>query len=266
MALTFAVDGFLGAMNAAARYIGAGDSTEEALRGELGKVLERAVDYTHSAPSEEEFRQRIEYRLRRKFNTYAAGDVGVDAKETIPRISNCPGTGRAWWVDYSNTGRRAFYLMNDGPRRGWGDRYARYQAEEQDRQADLALELEQYVPKVLASRGLSKQSWYQIGQALGITVPGVPPYVKDALGSDGRAHLNGTGTRTPTADGVVYELVNSMPLLISPRHPQEGLEGENILERAFTSRDKAIMVGIEKGILDDLEKAIKRFPGLALAR
>ena len=260
MGLTLDTSGFMGAMDAAARYIGTGDGTDQALRGELGKVLQRAVDYTH-APGEEDFKQRVEYRLKRKFNNYAAGEVGTAARKEDPRISNCPGTGKAWWVEGGK-----FYLMNDGPRKHWGDRYARYLAEEQDRQADLAMELENYVPKVLGARGLSKQSWVQVGDALGIAVPGIPSYVRAAITSSNRPSPSGTGSRTVSDDGILYTLENSMQTLISPHKAEEGLQGEMILQRAFNSRERAIMVGIEKGIFDDLDKALRRFPGLALLR
>ena len=169
-------------------------------------------------------------------------------------------------MDYSKTGEKKFYVMNRGPRKNWGDRYSRYLAEEQDRQADLALELSQYLPKVMKARGLTKQSWWQIGQALGIEVPGVPSYVRNALATDSQAHVNGTGTRTESEESLVYRIENMMPTLINPRKPEEGLMGMGILQRAFDSREKAIMIGIEKGIFDDLEKAVKRFPGLALLR
>ena len=264
MSLEWNVSGFMGAMDAAARYIGAGDGSDAALRGELGKVLQRAVDYTH-AP-EDDFEQRTRYGLTKRFNSYAAGEISTRAREITPRISYCPGKGEAFWIDAGGKGSNTLYIMNRGPRKNWGNRYQRYLAEEHDRQEDLALELQQYLPKVLKSRGLTKQSWWQIGQALGIEVPGVPAFVKAAIASDGQSHINGTGTRTDDGGSLVYRLTNSMPTLISPRKPGEGLEGEGILSRAFASRETAIMIALEKGVFDDLEKAIKRFPGLALLR
>ena len=270
MGLTLDTSGFLGAMDAAARYIGTGDATDAALRGEIGKVLQRAVDYT-KAPDESVFQERIQYRLRRTFNTYAAGSVGREARASDPRISNCTGKGNAWWVEGGK-----YYLMSAGPRRWWKDKYARYLAEEQDRQADLAMELAQYVPHALGARGLSKKSWLEIGDALGIDIPGVPSYVRAAVTSSDypypgttskvRPSPSGTGPRTASADSLVYRLENSMQTLTNPQRAEEGLNGEGILQRALASREAAIMKAIEVGIFSDLEKAVRRFPGLALLR
>lgn len=263
--MTIDTGGFMGAMQAAADYIGSGEGTDAALRGELGKVLQRCVDYTHS-PEADDLRRRSEIGVRKKFNTYAAGEIGQAARRETPRISFCPGTGKAWWIDQGGQGSNTKYLMNGGKRRHWGNRFERYQAEEADRLADLAAELQQYLPKIDAARGLTKRSWYEIGQALGIEVPGVPGWVKAAVATDRKNHLNGDGKRTATADSLRYELQNHTPMLINPRRGQEGLMGEGILQRAFNSRESAIMIGLEKGIFDDLEKAAKRFPGLVLVR
>ena len=257
------VSGFQGAMNAAAQYVGAGKLTRAAVEGELGKVLQRAVDYTH-APDEEEFAQIKEYGLRRKFNTYAGGAIGSQARRITPRISVGPRTGNIWWIDEGRKGSQTPYLMNGGPRKHWGDRYARFQAENNDRLADLATELQETLPKILAARGMSKQSWWQIGQMLNISIPGVPAWVRQAVDSRRPGFEYGTGTCEDSADRLVFTLANSMPTLIAPQKSRDGLEGANILQRAFDSRDKAIMTGIEKGVFDDLKAALNRFPGISV--
>ena len=272
MGLILDPSGFMGAMNTAARYIAAGELTEAAVRPELGQVLMRAIDYTPAADAKA-IKRRADFRFSEKYALRGKGDLKVSMNDGSRK-----GEAVAENVWMRSGGK--FYIMRGPgkwPAQGnektsryspsgahWPDRiWQQYQSLIDQTPEELARIKKEWEAQALDSRGLAKASWGQIAQKL--ELPGVweylPAYAREAKGSDGRSYINGTGDRQSTETRLTFTLTNSMPALTSG-----SLDGEGILQRAFDTRETAIMIALEKGVFDDLEKALKPFPGLSLLR
>ena len=272
MGLILDPSGFMGAMNTAARYIAAGELTDAAVRPEIAKVIERAIDYTPSADAKA-IKRRADFRFSEKYALRGKGDLKVTMND-----GSVKGEAVAENVWMRSGGK--FYIMR-GPGRWpaqgnektsrfspngahWPDRiWQQYQSLIDQTPEELAALKKEWEQKALDSRGLAKASFAQIGQSLGLTEvwEHLPNYAQRAKGSDGREYKNGVGEHTSTPARLTYTLSNSMPALVSGE-----LDGAGIFQRAFDTRETAIMVALEKGVFDDLEKALGRFPGLSLLR
>ena len=272
MGLIIDASGFMGAMNTAARYIAAGELTDAAVRGEVAKVLERAVDYTPSADAKA-IKRRADFRFSEKYALRGKGDLKVTMND-----GSVKGAAVAENVWMRSGGK--FYIMRgpgrwpaDGKQKTsrfspngahWPDRiWQQYQSLIDQTPEELAAIKKEWERKALDSRGLAKASFAQIGQSLGLSEvwEHLPDYARRAKGSDGRDYTNGVGNRESTPARLSYTLSNSMPALVGGE-----LDGAGIFQRAFDTREAAIITAMEKGVFDDLEKALSRFPDLSLLR
>jgi hypothetical protein len=217
---------------------------ESVIRSESAHILERCVQLTPASTNE-----RITNSVTRKFNNYAGGEYGEqNTRGLYPRISIAANAGHKWWVDNSG-GKRVFYIMNGD--RKWSDaRWAKYQAEEADRLADLKTML----PKAKAARGLAKNSWVQAADALGLSID-APGYARAATPSNGQIYQNGHGQEFKETDSYFVELTNRYPALV-----RSG--GGPILQRAVNGRLRYFEINLEKGLFDNLKARAERYPGV----
>lgn len=249
-------------------FAGHGENTEAALRSVTGKILTSAIRYTPVSDAAD-LMERVEYGLTRKFNTYSGGEIGGTAAEMSPRISNCPGAGKTWWIEASTAKPGAKYhprqvsggtlhIMKGGsPRRWSNERWARYQAEEADRNADRVTEIAVQKRNVAASRGLTRRSWVDIADALNIDLPTTAAYIKRAVPSNGKTYLNGTGRVEKSADGIAFYIENFQPILIKQ-------DGAGILQRAIDARFTAFEHELARGVFDDCRAFTARYKDLGI--
>ena len=223
------------------------------IKAEASKILGTCVRRTPSI-SAEQIRRNIE-GTRAKYNTYAGGEIGSVAKKIYPRISVAPGKGNHWWVDRNAKGTRTFYIMNKNRR--WSDeRWQAYRREEMDRRADLRTAIAQ-MGRLRQARGLSKSSWTQIADSLGIREsPAAPGYVRRARSTSGRSHQLGTSRTIATPAQFVIELENDYRLLINK------LQGARILSSAVTGRLRYFEQNLKRGVFSDISIRAKRYPGV----
>jgi hypothetical protein len=142
--------------------------------------------------------------------------------------------------------------FGDGDRRWSAERWARFKAF--DRLAE-AHRKKNDPKEALKSRGLSKQSWLQIADDLGIDI-GAPAYVRNARPSNGRYYKNGRGTRLLEDAAMYIELINDHPLVV------DKLGGAQILQAAINTRMKAFKIDMEKGVFSDVLTRARRYPGI----
>lgn len=140
---------------------------------------------------------------------------------------------------------------HDMTKRRWSDarwaRYQAYQAELKNYQKD---------PKAaLRARGISKQSWLQIAQDLGIDLD-APKYVKNATPSNGKTYKNGIARKFLDVAAAYIEIANDNYLVV------KRLNGWGIVQKAINTRLRAFQIETEKGVFDDLATRAKRYPGI----
>jgi hypothetical protein len=140
---------------------------------------------------------------------------------------------------------------HDMSKRRWSDkrwaRYQAYQAELKNYQKD---------PKAaLRARGISKQSWEQIAQDLGLDI-GAPAFVRRAVPSNGKTYKNGVAKKFLEVAASYIEIANDNYLVVKK------LDGWAILQRAMNTRRRAFQIEMEKGVFEDIAMRAKRYPGI----
>lgn len=224
-------------------------------RIQAGKVLETAIRYTPSAKLKV-VKETASRSIRRRFNTYGAGESGSAARNQYPRISISPRKNRVWWIDKSEDGKRTFYLMN-GDKRWSDDRWGQYLAEENDRIQDMKAAIVTADKRAVAAIGLAKQSWVQIADSLRIMLKLTSEgRVRSARPSNSLMYQNGRGEETVGQNTFFIDLINSYPILIAK------LNGAGILRRAISARVRAFQIDMQKGVFDDISLRAKRWPGI----
>lgn len=153
--------------------------------------------------------------------------------------------------------------MNDPARRWNMKRWSAYLALEQDRQREIAADERRIVDErkaVKKARGLSKNSWYQIGTGLRLSLRGVPAYVANASPSNGQHYVNGSGSEHSESSKFYLQFENRYPALASPRTAK--MNGHKILQRAVDTRLKAFEIEMQKGVFQDMKARAQRHPGV----
>ena len=238
-----------------ATAVGHGSNTERALYAVGGKIIDTAISYTPMS-TEAKLVERVNADVSHDFARYDSiyGDgvltTNLGSRGGLP-------AGTQWMRETSTrTGQPTFYIMRGGnPRRWSAQRWARYQATAAQRETDLAQSLRVRTQRAKESIGLTRQSWVQIADDLGIALASDAEKYRAAVAGNGIAYKNGTGTRQDGEDGLVLVFENSMPGLI-----RQG--GAAILRRAVETRRTAMETELRKGVFDDLDTLAKRYPAL----
>lgn len=244
-----------------------GVPVQKALDSETGQVLSVCVRYTRSPKASNYPRQ--------KAISATAGGSKISVNAGIK--SGAP-VGRVWLTEDSSDKRfnatkktKTHYIISgdDGRRRHWSnERWARAQALLKQAEAAAHMTAEQMTVKSakrrkkISGRGLSKLSWVQIGDSMGIPVK-CPEFVRKAIPQDGQVRVNGTGQRKRSGATIYNEIVNRSPLLVSGgRKPSPGTQGHAILQRAIKTRLSAFQNAVKHGVFQDLKARAQRFPGV----
>lgn len=168
-------------------------------------------------------------------------------------------------------GGRAFHDMTR-PDRHWSDeRWALYQSLVQIRDQVLAgnagaatrlankLGRKINLTQKLAAVGLSKKSWLQIADVLGIQL-NEPGDIRNAKASNGVDYQDGTAERTGAENSLVIEIANAMPTVI------QHLNGAENLRIAVEKRERAFDLQVTHGVFLDMNLRAKLYPGLFLTQ
>jgi len=248
----------------------AGKDFDHVVRPEAARIVERAIEYTPAAkPKKGQVSAKDE--AERIHRTY--GDRANEGDGSA-KISVTKANGKVWWMekddryvdkDRPRTVARVphFHRMND-PRRRWNpQRWSAYRQLEMRRQQAIQQEQRRISDDrkaVKKARGLSKNSWYQIGRALHLPMRGIPNYVINASPSTGKVYVNGTGQEHGAGKKFFLVLENRYPALTLPKRP--GMNGNNILQRAINTRLKAFEVNMQRGVYQDMKARAQRHPGV----
>lgn len=166
-----------------------------------------------------------------------------------PRLQTAASIGRR---PHAGPGGKTWHQVEGGrnPRRWSNERWARYKAYEgiaKTRRIDLKA--------ARGARGVSKQSWLQIAQELGLNLD-PPAFVVRAKRTNGREYKNGTARRMLEATAAFIEISNADPIVVGR------LNGARILQKSIDARLKAFGIEMRKGVFDDIAARARRYPGL----
>ncbi len=109
----------------------------------------------------------------------------------------------------------------------------------------------------LAARGLAKQSFYKIGEILGLAVE-APAYVKKAVASTGKQYNDEKGRTIREKGFVGYEFETSQPTV-------NAIGGERALQQAIDGRVLFFLKNIEKDVFKNLDTIAKKYPGVTVS-
>lgn len=154
---------------------------DKVVRAEVGKVLEKALEFT---PSLSVGKVKARFASAR-FSSQPSGMYSPKNRRAVP----------------TKNGYIVYYLGNRYPDALWSVMDAR-------RRTHLAA--------VLAAKGLAKKSWLQIADLLGINIK-APVYVAAAVASDGKQYMNVTAATKHSKSSIVIEFSNSQPTVNIPR-------------------------------------------------
>jgi hypothetical protein len=177
---------------------------EVTLVAEVGKVLEKAIEYTPAAS-----RSNIQARFDNKqFTTYSS---------------------------------KVYYLLNRYPDALWGNIDSR-------RKKDLSARLR--------AIGLSKKSWIDIAQRLGINVK-APAYARNAVARTGKNYQNVKTSISRQKGKLTIGIFNSQPTVNLP-----SVGGRRALQAAIDGRVKFFLGQMALKTFDDAAKIAKKYPGI----
>lgn len=239
----------------------------KAVRIQTAKTMEATIKYTPYVKPKDA-KDRAARKVLAKFNTFADGAAGT--KDTViagvpftgsagrqPRISISQKKGRVWVREGGK-----FHIMAGGTPRRWSDaRWAAYQAQEAQRRSAMQSAADRIIPRVAASVGLARRSWWDACEELGLaSLMTVPAYVKKARPSNHRSYTNGFGTDESSAFKTLLVIRNDSPLL------EKKGAGINALRNALNSRQTAFEKEITTGVFDDFKSLAQRYPGVVVTR
>jgi hypothetical protein len=199
----------------------AGAPPDNALREEVGKVLSRAIELTPAASVDKIRRQQTN-------QAYAMEPATLYTPKNLHRRN-------------VRNGRVLYKLTNRYPDTLW-------QKIQQQRNKDLK--------KKLDARGLAKQSWWIIGNLLGLNVS-APAYVTRAVPSTGKRYADETANVDRQEGELAYEFENSQPTI-------NAIEGAKILQQAINGRVNYFMANVSHDVFSKMETIAKKYPGVTV--
>jgi len=172
-------------------------------------------------------------------------------------------TGRVWYIDSTQEGEPKYMVFDAGPSRGHhlpDAVWARYEA--------LAAEFPGAVKALLADitarRGIERLSWLQIADAMRVDLGAVAPAgslqqdVARAANYRGRTFQNGSAREQTSPTTFTIAVENASPVA-------QKRAGQTRLDSAVASRLRGFEIAMSKGLLDDLQRRARRWPGIFVA-
>jgi hypothetical protein len=149
-------------------------SPTKVVRSEVGKVLEKTLEYTRSASAG---------KIKHRYDEFVPMGIDAFSPKHTRRFGNLRG------------GNLIYYMGNRYPPALWSALRAR--------RASL-------IKRKLAARGLAKRSWLEIANMLGITIK-FPGYVASATPQTGQTYNNVSANEQTTKTGVSISIENAQP-------------------------------------------------------
>jgi hypothetical protein len=240
---------------------------EHIFRSEVGSIVKICLLRSKVA-SEAKVRRRVEAAALTKFKGDGGHIISINQQRDRGRIWFAPADYRddpargyrrttaaasVWFMVYSAGGGRGWHI----PDHLWlvflgvssdGASYAK---------AVIAI--------MLKRRGLLRQSWLQILDALRVPAVAIAPAgnvqeatVRAARGYRGRTYPNGVSLLSGANTKLRLEVGNASPLALKR-------DGQAELDRATTRRQRGFIIALQKGQLTDLKARASRWPGIFVA-
>lgn len=133
----------------------------------------------------------------------------------------------------------------------------------QEAKFDYVRKVGHAVAAALRAIGLSRQSWIQIADDMGIRLENVPggrlsvagiEKARNAMASDGQTHRNGYALQVETAESFYVDLVNRLPA-------GANIGFAAILYAAIRGRERRFEILMQKGVFDSMQKVAQEYPG-----
>ncbi len=191
------------------------------LKAEVGKVLETAVKYTASAKVS---------KITKRYEDFVPMGQDAYSPKRIRRFGNLIGPNLI------------YYMQNRYPRELWSRLLARRR---------------ELIARKRAARGLAKQSWLQLADALGVPIS-VPGYVNTAIPSTGQTYKNVSVSEKATDKGAEISISNAQPTI-------NAIGGAGILQRATDGRSKYFYENMKRGVFNSLKEVARAYPGMKIA-
>jgi hypothetical protein len=145
------------------------------VKAEVGRVLEKAAQYTKSASTK---------RIRARYEEF----VPLSQDSYSPkRVRRYGGNLRGNYLVY--------YMQNRYPNELWNVLKARRRM---------------LIERTIAARGLAKKSWLDVADALGIKID-VPGYVRSARARTGKEYKNAIVKQVVSKDKIQIDITNAQP-------------------------------------------------------
>jgi hypothetical protein len=246
----------------------------EVLRGEAGIILKSCASLTKVA-TQDKADKKSRRALGKRYSLTQApkiGDVSVNLGLKAGRI---PGTvwrkvGAGENRKYLAIGKmsKKFDSVRWLPlRKTSGGTWGKYTSSIRP-VMDVVDNMPRYIARGRKAIGLARQSWVQIGDALGIDLAAVQggraisrqgiAKARAALASDGRAYTNGSGSQLLTQERAQITLINNLPYGIAI-----GLD--KTLLRVIGGRAKYFEQSYAHGAFDTVRKIARAYPWMRLS-
>lgn len=230
---------------------------EKVVDFEGAKIIEGCIRRTKDR-NPQKIRTQVEFRNR---TLWANGDPENPAKRG-GFVAGFNKSNAGWLFETSNwngKGKRprvisgkSFHPMEFFH---WSDvRWARWQSH----LATLNSKLHN-VAEHLRSRGVSKATWLQMADDLGIAhLVNAPAYVRNAASRDGRVYKHGRGKRVRQPHLFYVEITNDSNLVVNR------LNGAAILQASINGRIAYFYTNVEKGVFDSIASISRRYNGITV--
>lgn len=194
---------------------------EKVVKSEVGSILEKTIQNTRAASAT---------KIRKQYERFVPLGIDAYSPKQMRKFGRLIG------------GRNLLYYMeNRYPNALW--------SRLKDRRAAL-------IRTKLAARGLSKQSWLQVGDALGIKVD-APEYVRNARATTGQIYENVKASSKVSSGKIEITFSNGQPTV-------NAIGGGQALKRAIQGRIKYFENNAEHSVFADVKQIARAYPGLKI--
>jgi hypothetical protein len=149
-------------------------SYPKVVKAEVGRVLEKAVQYTKSANTK---------RIRARYEDFVPLSQDSYSPSRVRRYGNLRGN------------YLVYYMQNRYPNELWNVLKARRRM---------------LIERTIAAKGLAKKSWLQVADALGVKIA-VPGYVRSARAKTGKEYKNAIVKQVVSKDKIQIDISNAQP-------------------------------------------------------
>lgn len=232
-----------------ARMPAIGKSAWDVMLYEVGKILENCVRLTTRA-NVEKIKKSIEFK-NRTLNQGKGSPILYVTKAGLVWFADQPGEQYEGIAKGRKTGTgKTFHPMTEFFRYGQ-PRWTEYQ--------QFLIDLKNKQIDARAVIGRAGQAWVQMGEGAGITLQGIPAYIRNAAPFKGSKKIHGYATKRASASSMILELVNQHQIFFGT------MDGNRILQTSINGRYRYFQESMKRGVFDDVKQIAARYKGLIAA-